>query len=114
MKCIRLFFFLLTTTRDKKAALRFLTNAIGRNVKHGVINIDKSGANKARIKTDNNINNKRIEIRQCKFLNNIIEQDHRFIKRKTKPVQGFKNISTAQKTLAGVEIVLMIKIRAVT
>ena len=101
--------FLLTAKRDKKAALRFLTKAIGRNVKPGIINIDKSGANKAGIKAYNNINNKRIEIRQCKYLNNIIEQDHRFIKRKTKLTLGFKNIYAAQKTLEGVELVRMIK-----
>ena len=101
--------FLLTAKFDKKAAFRFLTKAIGRNVKPGVINIDKSGANKAGIKAYNKINNKRIEIRQCKYLNNIIEQDHRFIKRKTKLVLGFKNFKAAQKTLAGIEHTRMLK-----
>ena len=101
--------FLLTSKRDKKAALRFLTKANGRKVKPGVINIDKSGANKAGIKAYNKINNKRIEIRQCKYLNNIIEQDHRFIKRKTKRVFGFKRFYAAQKTLAGVELFRMIR-----
>ena len=66
-------------------------------------------ANKAGIKTYNHVNNKRIEIRQCKYLNNIVEQDYRFIKRKTKLVLGFKNFYAAQKTLAGVELVRMIK-----
>jgi len=44
-----------------------------------------------------------------KYLNNIIEQDHRFIKRKTKLMLGFKSFYAAQKTLAGVELVRMIK-----
>ncbi len=101
--------FLLTAKRDKKAALRFLNKAIGRNGKPGLINIDKSGANKAGIKAYNKENHRRIKIRQCKYLNNIIEQDHRFIKRKTKLVLGFKNFQSAQKTLAGVELVRMIK-----
>ncbi len=101
--------FLLTAKRDKKAALRFLNKAIGRNGKPGLINIDKSGANKAGIKAYNEENNRRIEIRQCKYLNNIVEQVHRFIKRKTKLVLGFKNFQSAQKTLAGVELVRMIK-----
>ena len=101
--------FLLTAKRDKKAALRFLTKAIGRNGKPGLINIDKSGANKGGIKTYNKMNHKRIKIRQCKTLNNVIEQDHRFIKRKTKLILGFKNFNAAQKTLAGVELVRMLK-----
>lgn len=101
--------FLLTKKRDKKAVLRFLNKAIGKNGKPGLINIDKSGANKAGIKSFNQDNNKRIKIRQCKYLNNIIEQDHRFIKRKTKLMLGFKNFEAAQKTLAGVELVRMIK-----
>jgi len=82
---------LLTDKRDNKAANHFLTKAIGKNIRPGIINIDKSGANKASIKAYNKINNTRIEIRQYKYLNNIIEQVHRFIKRKTKLVLGFKN-----------------------
>jgi len=101
--------FLLTAKRDKKAALRFLSKAIGRNGKPSLINIDKSGANKASIKSYNKQNHRRIEIRQCKYLNNFVEQDHRFIKRKTKLVLGFKNFFTAQKTLAGIELVRMLK-----
>ena len=55
--------FLLTARRDKKAALRFFNKAIGRNGKPGLINIDKSGANKAGIKCFNKTNNTRIKIR---------------------------------------------------
>jgi len=101
--------FLLTAKRDKKAALRFLTKAIGRNGKPSLINIDKSGANTAAIKQYNQDNNKRIKIRQCKYLNNIVEQDHRKVKRITGPMMGFKNFDAAQKTLAGIELMAMIK-----
>ena len=101
--------FLLTAKHDKKAALRFLNKAIGRNGKPNLINMDKSGANKAGIKSYNFENHRRIEIRQCEYLNNIIEQDHSFIKRKTKLVLGFKNFDAAQNTLAGVELVRMLK-----
>ena len=83
--------FLLTAKRDKKAALRFLTNAIARNGKPGLINIDKSGANNAGIAAYNKENNTRIKIRQCKYLNNIVEQDHRFIKRITRPISRVPN-----------------------
>ena len=95
--------FLLTAKRNMNAALRFLTKAIDRNGKPGLINIDKSGANTAAIKQYNKDNNKRIKTRQCKYLNNIIEQDHRRIKRITRPMMGFKNFHAAQQTLTGIE-----------
>ena len=101
--------FLLTAKRDKKAALRFLTKAIERNVKPGLINIDKSGANTAAIQDYNNYHDKRIKIRQCKYLNNIVEQDHRHIKRRTRAMLGFKSFRSAQATLAGIELTHMIK-----
>ena len=101
--------FLLTKRRDKKAALRFFNKAIGRNGKPGLINIDKSGSNKAGIKSYNKENNKRIEIRQCKYLNNIVEQDHRNIKRITNSMLGFKSFRCAQATLKGIELMAMLK-----
>lgn len=81
--------FLLTVKRDKKAAKRFFTKAIGSSGKPSLINIDKSGSNTAAIKQYNHDENKRIKIRQCKYLNNVIEQNHRFIKRRTRPMLGF-------------------------
>jgi len=53
--------------------------------------------------------NKRIKIRQCKYLNNIVEQDHRFIKRRIRPMLGFKSFLSAQATLAGIELWRMLK-----
>jgi putative transposase len=52
---------------------------------------------------------KRIERRQCKYLNNIVEQDHRLIKRITKPMLGLENFYCAQKTLSGIELIRMLK-----
>ena len=101
--------FLLTTKRDTKAALRYLRKAIGSNGKPSLINLDQSGANNAGLKQFNRNYNKRIKIRQCKYLNNIIEQDHRRIKRLTRPMLGFKNFYAAQRTLAGIEVMAMIK-----
>ena len=95
--------------RDKKAALRFLTKAIERNGKPGLINIDKSGANTAAIKGYNDDHDKRIKIRQCKYLNNIIEQDQRSIKRQCRPMLGFKSFHSAQITLAGIELINMLR-----
>jgi putative transposase len=44
-----------------------------------------------------------------KYLNNIIEQDHRFIKKITKPMMGFKAFHSAQATIAGIETAHMIR-----
>ena len=100
--------FLLTTKRDTKAAKRFFDKSIGRNGKPGLVNIDKSGGNITGIKQYNRNNNRRIKIRQCKYLNNIIEQDHRRIKRITRSMLGFKSFRCAQSTLAGIELMAMI------
>jgi len=101
--------FLLTATRDTKAALRFLKKAIAQNGKPSLVNIDQSGANNAGLKQVNHDHHTRIKIRQCKYLNNIIEQDHRRIKRLTRPMLGFKTFHAAQRTLAGIEVMAMIK-----
>jgi len=101
--------FLLTATRNTQAALRFLKKAIKENDKPSLVNIDQSGANKAGLKGWNRDQNTRIKIRRCKYLNNIIEQDHRRIKRLTRPMLGFKNFPAAQQTLAGIEVMAMIK-----
>ena len=106
--------FLLTAKRDKKAARRFLNKAIGSNSKPSLINIDKSGANTAAIKQYNRNENKRVKIRQCKYLNNIVEQvvrqsDHRFIKRIIRPMLGLKSFWSARATLAGIELWRMLK-----
>jgi len=101
--------FLLTAKRDTKAAKRFLAKAINNNGISQKINIDKSGANKAAIEKYNKENAASIEIRQVKYLNNIVEQDHRAIKRITKHILGFKDFYSACVTLSGIELVHMIK-----
>jgi putative transposase len=100
---------LLTAKRDKQAALRFLRKAIGENGKPSLMNIDQSGVNQAGLKQFNRNHNTRFKIRQCTYLNNIIEQDHRRIKRNTRPMLGFKNFYAAQRTLGGMEVMAMIK-----
>ncbi len=101
--------FLLTAKRDTKAAKRFLEKAIKNNGIPEKINIDKSGANKAAIEKYNEENDTSIEIRQVKYLNNIVEQDHRGIKRIAKYTLGFKDFYSASVTLAGIELVRMAK-----
>ena len=101
--------YLLTAKRDRGAAKRFFKKSISCNGVPEKINIDKSGSNKAAIEDYNKESNTDIEIRQCKYLNNIVEQDHRFIKKIMRPMLGFKNFWSASITLAGIEIERMIK-----
>ena len=103
--------FLLTEHRDTEAALRFLKKAIRRNGLPETITIDGSDANEAAIKSYNEAHGTAIIIRQVKYLNNIVEQDHRAVKRITRPMLGFKAFDAAQCTLAGVELMHMIKKR---
>ena len=103
--------FLLTKRRMKGSAQKFLNKAIGNNSKPRVINIDKSGANKSGIRLINRelMTVKKIKIRQCKYLNNIVEQDYRNIKRRISIDTGFKEFESAQRTLAGIEVVNIIR-----
>ena len=102
--------FLLTKKRQKMSAQKFFNKAIGNNGKPRVINIDKSGSNTAGIRTWNKRSNsiKKIKIRRVKYLNNIVEQDHRNIKRRIVNYTGFKEFESAQRTLAGIEVVSII------
>ena len=101
--------FLLTRRRNKFAAHKFLIRAIKQNGCPKMINIDQSGANKEAIRTFNKRCMKRIIIRQCKYLNNRVQGDHRFIKWRVQNMLGFKSFESAQRTLAGIEMVRMIK-----
>ncbi len=101
--------FLLTAQRDEQAAKRFLTKAIRR---HGVpekITIDGSAANEAAIKSYNAEHGTAIAIRKIKYLHNIVEQDHRGVKRITCPMLGFKAFDAAQSTLTGIELMHMLR-----
>jgi transposase-like protein len=101
--------FVLTKQRDKAAARRFLNKAIGRNGLPEKITIDGSEANASAIKSYNDDHDTSIELRQIKYLNNIVEQDHRGIKRVTRPLLGFKSFDAAQSTLTGIELMRMLR-----
>lgn len=49
------------------------------------------------------------QLRQVKYLNNRVEQDHRFIKRLTKPGMGFSSFNTARRTIRGLEAMNMLR-----
>jgi putative transposase len=101
--------FLLTERRDERAAMRFLIQAIRRHGVPETITIDGSDANAAAIRRYNEEHGTTIIIRQVKYLNNIIEQDHRSVKRVTRPMFGFTSFNAAQGTLAGIELMHMLK-----
>jgi putative transposase len=101
--------FLLRAHRDLAAARRFLERAIDL---HGVpdkITIDKSGANTAAIHSVQADSGANIELRQSKYLNNVVEQDHRAVKRIVRPMLGFKSFDCARVLIAGIETMHMIK-----
>jgi putative transposase len=101
--------FLLTAYRDKKAALRFFRKAIRQHGLPDKVTIDQSGANTAALDALQEERGHKIEIRQSKYLNNLVEQDHRAIKRIVRPMLGLKSFRTARTTLQGIELLHMIK-----
>lgn len=118
--------FMLSEKRDTAAARAFFAKAISCHGLPDKVTIDKSGANKAGI---DSINCQlmllalmgylasgqlsywpfQLQVRQVKYLNNIVEQDHRSIKRIIKPMLGFKTFDTAKATLAGIKLHHMLR-----
>ncbi|MEJ8852390.1 IS6 family transposase [Variovorax rhizosphaerae] len=101
--------FLLRAKRDHAAARSFFEQAIGL---HGVpekITIDESGANTAAILSIRADSGADIEMRQSKYLNYIVEQDHRAVKRIVRPMLGFKSFRSARAMIAGIETMHMIR-----
>jgi putative transposase len=110
--------FMLSKNRDEAAAKAFFIKAMGSSGLPEKATIDKSGANKAALDAINldfsifallGYSFIQIIVRQIKYLNNIIEQDHRGIKRIIKPMMGFKNFNSAKATIAGIELHRMLK-----
>jgi len=71
-----------------------------------MITIDGSDANEAAIKSDNAEHGTASVIRQVQYPKNGIEQDHRAVKRVTRPMLGFKALEAAQAPLAGIELII--------
>lgn len=106
--------FMLSEKRDTAAATKFFATALSNNGIPLRIVIDKSGANGAGIKEVNKMLKRfgckaKISTVRSKYLNNMIEQDHRFIKRRTRPMMGFKSFDSASRTLEGIEVAQMIR-----
>jgi len=101
--------FMLTAKRDKEAALRFFAKTMKANGVSEKVTMDKSGANKAAMDEINAGRQTPIVVRQVKYLNNIVEQHHRAIKRVTRPMLNFKAFRGARNVLAGIELMHMIR-----
>ncbi|WP_170763247.1 IS6 family transposase [Ruegeria lacuscaerulensis] len=106
--------FMLSPRRNKPAATKFFARMLEANGLPRKIVIDKSGANTAGIKAINKMLKGfgcpiPIEMVRHKYLNNIVEQDHRFIKRRTRPMLGFKSFVSPASTLDGIEVANMIR-----
>src|SRR4051812_37929288 len=105
--------FLLSARRDAEAAKRFFRKALGQphTVNPRTITVDKNAAYPkaiAEMKQDGELW-RRSRLRQVKYLNNIVEQDHRNMKRLIDPGLGFGGFWTARRTLAGYETMAMIR-----
>ena len=104
--------FLLTAKRDRAAAKRFFRRAWrdSANRLPRVINVDKNAAYPAAVQElkDEGVLSRRCRLRQCKFLNNIVEQDHRVLKRRVKLAMGYGSFRTAWRTLQGIEAMHLI------
>jgi transposase-like protein len=100
--------FLLRARRDRHAAQRYFERSMIHNGMPETVTIDQSGANLAALKAINVERESPIRIRQKKYLNNIVEQDHRAVKRRIRPMLGFKKFTCARILLTGIELMHMI------
>tara|TARA_R110002020_G_scaffold113530_5_gene261325 strand:+ start:79 stop:642 length:564 start_codon:yes stop_codon:yes gene_type:complete len=106
--------FMLSEHRDEEAVLRFLAQAISSNGLPRACAIDNSRANTTGLKEMNVALRKvgsdcRIRVYRSKYLNNIVEQDHRGLKRRIRPMLGFKSFRSATATLDGIDTAHMIR-----
>ena len=74
-----------------------------------LINLDAAAANTAAVHSYNAEYETTIEIRKNKYMNNMVEQDHRGPKRVIKPMLGFKSFTSAKKTIVGIELAHMLR-----
>ena len=104
--------FLLTARRDAAGAKRFFRKVFqtAGNPPPRVINVDKNPAYPLAIEElkAEAVLSKRVRLRQCRYLNNIVEQDHRTVKRRVRLAMSYGSFRTAWKTLQGIETMHMI------
>lgn len=105
--------FMLSAKRDALSAKRFFKKVLkgAWTEMPRVINVDKNPAYPSALKDlkAEEVMPQETELRQVKCLNNLIEQDHRFIKRRTNPGLGFGSFNTARRTIQAYEAMNMIR-----
>jgi transposase, IS6 family len=105
--------FMLSPTRDADAAERFFRRVL--QASHAltprVITVDKNAAYPPAFESlqQEKTLPENCQLRQCKYLNNVVEQDHRFVKRRVNPGLGFRAFATAQRTIQGYEAMHMLR-----
>jgi transposase-like protein len=109
--------FMLSARRNKEAAKRFFKKVLQarHNKKPRVINLDKNPAYPPAVEElkSEQVLEEKSKIRQVKYLNNLVEQDHRGVKRITNAALGYQSFHTAWRTIRGIEIMRMIYKRQV-
>src|SRR6202011_2851797 len=103
--------FLLSRRRDIAAAKRFFSRAVKQHGAPRVITLDGYAASHRavdKLKAAGRLP-RRVRVRSSKYLNNVIEQDHRRIKQRIRPMLGFKRFETAAVTIRGIELAEKIK-----
>ena len=105
--------FMLSANRDTKAAKRFFRKMLkaSQHQPPRVINVDRNNAYPPAVEElkKEGVFPMTSQLRQCKYLNNILEQDHRFIKRRVNPGLGFFSFNTARRTISGYETMNIIR-----
>jgi len=104
--------FLLTAKRDAASAKRFFRRVFRAegNPMARVLNVDKNPAYPAAVralKAEGTLP-RRVRLRQCRYLNNVVEQDHRLVKRRVWLAKGYGSFQSAWRTLQGIETLHMI------
>src|ERR1700759_5432687 len=105
--------FLLTAKRDTASAKRFFRKMFSGegNPMARVLNVDKNPAYPAAVrqmKAEGTLPS-RVRLRQCRYLNNVVEQDHRFVKKRVWLAKGYGSFQSAWRTLQGIEAMNMIR-----
>jgi transposase, IS6 family len=105
--------FLLTGKRDTASAIRFFRRVFSTegNPMARVLNVDKNPAYPAAVRElkDEGVLPRRVRLRQCRYLNNVIEQDHRLVKKRVWLAKGYGSFQSAWRTLQGIEAMNMIR-----
>ncbi len=105
--------FYLSKSRDTKATKRFFKKALAvcHSTTPRVVTVDKNPAYPLAIEQlkEEKMMPEGVKIRRIRYLNNIVEQDHRFIKKRVRSMLGFKSYETAASILIGIEAMHMMK-----